>query len=810
MVRPLSVASQGQPTGTSLPEPREARSERRHKRPGRPRSQLTDRDTSRAAGPAPVIPDITIGDIPDAVFATDLHNRVTHWADSAAALFGYSAAEAISRPFGELLPFQMRNVSDEKQLLATIRSGRTWRGEGTVRLRNGSQLWIESTVKPRFVGGRIAGSVSVSRDVTEAVEADFRLREEKRFVAGILEVVGSLVVVLDPTGNIVRFNVACEKLSGYQSSEVIGHPIWQRLIPKDELDGVRGTFADLRAGQFPNIHENYWLRRDGVKRLIAWSNTCLTDDDGAVTHIIATGTDITEQRRADEALRGIAAIGQVLAINGPTDESLDAVIGILADHMGYHHLALIIAEGDRLRIGASRGYGSIPASLGFDQGIVGRTYRSGEASWVHDVRTDPDYIAASPDVRSEIAAPLCAEGRIIGVLDIEATANAPLTERDFRLAQTVAERVAGALLLGREQRALAERARLLASLSDFGRATGAILKIDRLLPELMQALTMIFPGEIMTLTTLDRATRRYHLSAVRGIQESAIGADVVPGDGPAGRAIRSRAFVGPIELHRGQYASALRDMIPFDALISVAVPLICDDLVLGAISVGRTNLDHPFSDVECEVMKLLGAQAALAIANAELHQEVAELAIHDGLTGLYNRRHFDAALDLIFARWRRLGAATGLAAIMFDLDQFGRFNKEHGHQAGDAVLRSFAGLMRERLRSSDLVARYGGEEFVVILEECRVEDAVRVAEDVRAALEQRVIEGPDGQQLHARVSAGCAALDPAQPTKEALLRAADVALFTAKRSGRNQVVAADTRDRPKTEASAIDETLSGA
>jgi diguanylate cyclase (GGDEF)-like protein len=245
-----------------------------------------------------------------------------------------------------------------------------------------------------------------------------------------------------------------------------------------------------------------------------------------------------------------------------------------------------------------------------------------------------------------------------------------------------------------------------------------------------------------------------------------------------------------VVLHRTDYARAVRESIAVDALVSVTVPLVRDDLVLGAISVGRANLDEPFTAVECEVMQLLGAQAALALANARLHQEVSELAIHDGLTGLYNRRHFDATLDLFFARWRRNGGTSGLAAIMFDLDHFGRFNKEHGHQAGDAVLRAFAGLLHERLRSSDLVARYGGEEFVVIMEDCDLADAVAVAEDVRASLEARTIEGPAGQRLGARVSAGCATVDPATPTKEALLQAADDALFRAKRGGRNQVAAA--------------------
>jgi diguanylate cyclase (GGDEF)-like protein/PAS domain S-box-containing protein len=731
--------------------------------------------------------DITIGDIPDAVFATDLENRVTHWADSAAALFGFSAAEAIGRPFGELMPFEMRR-EDERMFLTAIRAGRIWRGQGTVRLRDGRALWIESTVKPRLVNGRIVGSVSVSRDVTETIEAELRLSQEKQFVNGVLNVAGSLVLVLDPDGTVIRFNAACEKLSGYRAEEVIGRPMWDLLIPPDELDGVAEAFTQLRAGDFPNSYENHWLNRAGTRRLISWSNTCLTNEDGTVSHVIATGTDVTDHHRADSALRDVAAVGQILASHGPSDSSLDAVLGVLADSMGYRNLVLLIAQGDRLRIGASRGYESLPASLPIGAGIVGRTYRTGEAAWVKDVRDDPDYFLASPEVRSEIAVPLRAHGQVIGVLDIGAAPDSPLTQDDLRLALAVGEQVTSALLLGREQQALAERARLLANLSDFARATDAVLETDRLALVLMDALTGIFPGDVMTLTLIDRATGRYHLRAARGVSDEVLGLEVRPGDGPAGRAIEARAFVGPVKLTRADYLSALHDLIPFDELHSVAVPLIHDDLVLGAISVGRTSVERSFSDVECEVMLLLGSQAALALANAHLHEEVSELAIHDGLTGLYNRRQFDESLNLIFARWQRLGGGS-LAAIMFDLDHFGRFNQEHGHQAGDAVLRAFAGLMRERLRSSDLVARYGGEEFVVVLEECSLAGAIRVAEEIRIGLEKRLIDGPDGQQLRAAVSAGCAVLDPAEPTKEALLRNADTALFKAKREGRNRVVA---------------------
>ena len=189
---------------------------------------------------------------------------------------------------------------------------------------------------------------------------------------------------------------------------------------------------------------------------------------------------------------------------------------------------------------------------------------------------------------------------------------------------------------------------------------------------------------------------------------------------------------------------------------------------------------------------MLAGHAALAVANAFLHREVEELAIRDGLTNLYNRRYFDEAFERILAGRKREGL-TGwrpLSVIMFDLDRFGAFNKEHGHQVGDDVLRVFADVLQSRFRASDLVARLGGEEFVVVLAGASRDQAIAAADDVRAQLATRSIRGADGEQLAITVSAGCAELDPAAPSSEELLRTADVALFMAKRAGRDRVVAA--------------------
>lgn len=133
-------------------------------------------------------------------------------------------------------------------------------------------------------------------------EQTAELRQERNFISAVLDTAGALVAVIDPKGRIVRFNRACEQLSGYTFAEVQGKHFWDLFTLPEEIAPVRGIFAQLRAGQFPNEYENYWVTRSGDRRLITWSNTVLLNQEGSVAHIIAIGIDITERRQAEAAL----------------------------------------------------------------------------------------------------------------------------------------------------------------------------------------------------------------------------------------------------------------------------------------------------------------------------------------------------------------------------------------------------------------------------------------------------------------------------------------------------------------------------
>jgi diguanylate cyclase (GGDEF)-like protein len=354
--------------------------------------------------------------------------------------------------------------------------------------------------------------------------------------------------------------------------------------------------------------------------------------------------------------------------------------------------------------------------------------------------------------------------------------------------------LAVAVALASERQGLAARVASFAALIRFSAAISRLDSND-VYGTVLDAVADVVPADLVTLTVLDPEQGRYLVRGVRATRVNAadlVNRQIELGEGMAGRALRDRVLArardyGPESFPRALQKGPLETRYA-DAL---GVPVIRDGVAIGALTLGRIDPARPFTLLEIEALELLAGQTALAISNALLHEEVAALAIRDGLTSLYNRRHFDAAFDQLLATHRRHHAddAHGLSVILFDLDHFGRFNKDHGHQVGDEVLRRFADVLRSRARASDLAARYGGEEFVVVLDGADRDAAMTVAEQVRAAFAGGETEGSDGVMLRATVSAGVSTILDGG-TREGLLRAADVGLYMAKRAGRDRVVAA--------------------
>ena len=228
-------------------------------------------------------------------------------------------------------------------------------------------------------------------------------------------------------------------------------------------------------------------------------------------------------------------------------------------------------------------------------------------------------------------------------------------------------------------------------------------------------------------------------------------------------------------------------------------PLLQVEEPVGLLALRRPGGAPVDADDERLVDSVAGL-AAIAIANARLHQQMVRLSQTDALTGAHNRRSLFARLDQELERSRRF--EHGMAIALVDVDRFRQYNEASGHDAGDAVLRKVALLLGGAVRRVDLVARSGGEEFAVVLARADRAAAVAAAEKLRGTVEQAALPYPASEAGRVTISVGFAVFPEDGQDVGALVDAADAALFAAKRAGRNAVRAtspgcASTRPPPR-------------
>ena len=218
---------------------------------------------------------------------------------------------------------------------------------------------------------------------------------------------------------------------------------------------------------------------------------------------------------------------------------------------------------------------------------------------------------------------------------------------------------------------------------------------------------------------------------------------------------------------------------------SICVPLTVRGETLGLLHLSTDTT--PIQGLHALIMAV-SEIVKLALSNLRLQETLREQAIHDQLTGLYNRRYLDETLPRELHRSQRRGEP--LAVAMLDVDHFKRFNDSYGHEAGDAVLRAISALLNRSLRAGDLACRYGGEELTVVLPGASLEGAQVRLDRLRAAIMQLCVPYPGGDLPAITVSIGVAVLGGETPDATALLARADAALYRAKADGRNRVVVA--------------------
>jgi diguanylate cyclase (GGDEF)-like protein len=233
----------------------------------------------------------------------------------------------------------------------------------------------------------------------------------------------------------------------------------------------------------------------------------------------------------------------------------------------------------------------------------------------------------------------------------------------------------------------------------------------------------------------------------------------------------------PYAIHPAVLAEGVRALI--------AVPLRIQNEVLGILYLDDF-VPRSFSGLRLQALAILASFAALSIGNARLHEQTRQLACTDGLTGLFNHRHFLQIFREELVRAARYRKPLSLA--MFDIDDFKLFNDTYGHPNGDRALAHVAGILQHSLREYDILFRYGGEEFIAILPETGIGEALAAAERARLAIEQYTPAALGPMAVHGlTVSAGIASFPRDGEDLDTLLKTTDDLLYQAKKQGKNRV-----------------------
>ena len=483
----------------------------------------------------------------------------------------------------------------------------------------------------------------IYRQVIERQRKEETLNQERNFISAVLDTASALVIVFDSQGKIVRFNQACEQITGYSFDEVRGRYFWNLFLIPEEVESVKAVFEQLLTDRGFLEYENYWVMKDGSRRLISWSNTFLKDYEGSVEHIVSTGIDITDRKRSEQHLTAQYAATRVLAESATTGEATHQILQGICESLGWDlgEIWMVDQQANVLRFldmwhKASlevQEFEALNRQTTFPPGIglPGRVWASSEPVWIADVVKELSFsrfkINAQVELQAAFGFPIRSGHKILGVITCF---NREIQPPDQDLAKTmnsIGEQV-GQFIQRKQAEEEVQRQNLRSQLF-----TEITLKIRQSLQ--IEEILQITVEEVQKILQTDRVLIYQLLpdeSAPTVIEAVVSG---LP-------AIKEQSITPPYfqaeylqQYYLQQYRqghvlglanldllkveqSHLELMQQFGVKVNLVVPILVKEELRGLLIVHQCDDSHHWSNFETDLLRQIADQVGIALAQAQL------------------------------------------------------------------------------------------------------------------------------------------------------------------------------------------------
>ncbi|MEH2434200.1 MAG: GAF domain-containing protein [Nostoc sp.] len=476
------------------------------------------------------------------------------------------------------------------------------------------------------------------------------LNQERNFISAVLDTASALVVVADSQGQIVRFNQACEQITGYSFDEVRGRYFWNLFLLPEEVESAKVVFEQLLTGRGFLEHENYWVMKDGSRRLIAWSNTFLKDYEGSVEYIVSTGIDITHvsdelrlRKRAQQHLTAQYVATRVLAesatISEGTRQTLQGICESLAWDLG--EIWMVDEQANVLRFvdlwhKASLEVQELAAlnrqtTLAPGIGLPGRVWASSEPIWIADIVKELSFsrfkISAEVQLHAAFGFPIRSGHKILGVITCFNCQIQPPDQDLIKTMNSIGEQV-GQFIQRKQAEEEVQRQNLRSQLF-----TEIALKIRQSLQ--IEEILQITVEEVQRILQTDRVLIYQVLpdeSATNVIEAVVSGLPTIKEQNISAPYFRAEYLQQYYlqQYRQGQILGLANFDLPeveqnhlelmqqFGVKVNLVVPILVKEELRGLLIVHQCDDSHHWSSFETHLLRQIADQVGIALAQAQL------------------------------------------------------------------------------------------------------------------------------------------------------------------------------------------------